>query len=400
MIIPGLGPPIGGEGTLIELHWSLSLPILILTTLQLIIAFTNLKFFHLLPHRGENGTTGLVSVLVPARNEEQNISKCLVSLSQQNYPELEILVLDDNSTDSTSSLIKSFAEFDSRIKLLTGEILPEGWIGKNWACHQLALAAKGKFLLFIDADTILSEDVIAASVKEIVHGNVQLLSVMPHRSASCLLERLLYPLVDWATFAWLPLKLAHWKQNAQMSATFGQFILFTRIAYTSIGGHQMVHNNPLDDFELGRLVKKRGFQWRLIRGKNWVRVLPYKGNKEAFLGISRSVFPALNYRVSFLLFLIMFSLFLIFLPLAILIDSVFSNGNDLPVIAISTVSVGNIFISWFIACREFNHSWVFSFCYPVSVAIMIMVGIYSFITYSSGSTYWKGRRLPGKRLRI
>ena len=342
----------------------------------------------------------MVSVLVPARNEEKNISKCLSSLSEQEYSELEILVLDDNSTDQTASLIELFAKSDSRFTLIKGKKLPDGWIGKNWACHQLSLAAKGEFLVFVDADAILAKGVISASVAEAVLENVQLLSVMPRRIASCVLERLLFPLIDWATFAWLPLKLAQWRQNAQMSATVGQFILFTRLAYNDIGGHKMVHDNPLDDFELGRLVKRRGFQWRLIRGKDWVSVLPYSGNKEAFQGVARSVFPALSYRVSFLVFLVMFCLVLIFLPLATVILNLFSNSSESPVLAMAAFSIANVFISWATACKEFNHNLILSLFYPLSAAIMLLVGLYSFATYSFGFTHWKGRRMPGRRLRF
>ena len=392
--------PTGGGNALIGLHWSFYLLILTLSIVPVLVTLTNLKYFRSLPHNSEKQTSGMVSVLVPARNEERNISKCLSSLSNQAYSELEILVLDDNSTDCTASLIESFVNSDLRFKLIKGKQLPDGWIGKNWACHQLSLAAKGEFLLFIDADTILSKGVVSASVAETVQGNVQLLSVMPRRMASCLLERLLLPLIDWATFAWLPLKLAEWHQNAQMSATFGQFVLFTRLAYSRIGGHKMVHDNPLDDFELGRLVKRQGFQWRLIRGKDWVSVLPYSGNKEAFRGISRSVFPALSYRLSFLVVLIMLCLVLIFLPLATVILGFFSNGNELPVIAMSALAIANILGSWVIACKEFNHNLILSMFYPLSTALMIAVGLYSFVTYSFGITYWKGRRMPGRRLRF
>ena len=107
-----------------------------------------------------------VSVLVPARNEEDGISDCLRALSIQTYDPIEILILDDRSTDRTAEIIKSFADSDPRIKMISGSEPPEGWLGKHWACDQLFQEANGDLLLFMDADTILSEGTVAASVHE------------------------------------------------------------------------------------------------------------------------------------------------------------------------------------------------------------------------------------------
>jgi glycosyltransferase involved in cell wall biosynthesis len=151
----------------------------------------------------------MVSVLIPARNEQENIGKCLEALLGQDYQPLEILVLDGRSTDRTLEIIWDCADNDSRVQIVDGEDLPPGWVGENWACHQLANTARGDFLLFIDADIILSLGTISAALHEAVTMHIDLLTVMPRRTAACIIERLLFPFMEWASFSWIPMKTAH-----------------------------------------------------------------------------------------------------------------------------------------------------------------------------------------------
>ena len=111
-------------------------------------------------------------------------------------------------------------------------------------------------------------------------------------------ERLIFPFIDWMSYCWMPMRTAHRSKNPHLSATFGQFIFFKREAYEFMGGHKAISDNPLDDFELGRLAKKVGLKWKLLKGTNQVRVLAYQGNRAAFRAISRSIFPVFYYRTS------------------------------------------------------------------------------------------------------
>ena len=135
-----------------------------------LIAFLNTRFLNRTsPYFSMNGDIDgvTVSILIPARNEENRISECLESLISQCNNVIEIIVLDDRSVDSTSEIVMGFSELDSRVKLMAGEELPSGWIGKHWACHQLSLVARGNYLLFIDADTVLGKDAVLLALKNI-----------------------------------------------------------------------------------------------------------------------------------------------------------------------------------------------------------------------------------------
>ena len=170
----------------------------------------------------------LVSVLLPARNEDGRIGQCLKALIAQDYTNLEIIVLNDRSNDKTVKVVESFVKENSGIKLIHGTEPPHGWIGKLWACHQLSLKATGDFLLFMDSDTILSPNTISAAVRNSIDANADLFTTIPQRMAKNLSERLMYPFIDWSLFCWIPLKLAQRTQSSLLSAGFGQFMLFKK----------------------------------------------------------------------------------------------------------------------------------------------------------------------------
>ncbi|MCL0031859.1 glycosyltransferase [Dehalococcoidia bacterium] len=337
----------------------------------------------------------LVSVLVPARNEETKIGLSLAALVLQRYTPMEILVLDDDSGDNTLEIIGSFEQRDDRIRVIKGKELPEGWIGKNWACHQLFNEAKGNYLLFVDADTILAPGAITASVHQARSQSADLLTVMPKRMAGCVAEKLMYPFLDWFLFSWLPMRAAHKRKNSYLSASFGQFMLFKKESYNKIGGHYSIWNNPLDDFSLGRMVKKSGLKWLLFSGAGSVDVLAGKGNVDAFMSISRSLFPAINY--SFMIFMLLFSLLfgMCFIPISTIVgfDKLSSPGSEF--VFISYISLSLIAISWVIVCKKFEHSIITVVFYPLCISLMFIAAWHSVIAYNLRLTTWKDRRLFG-----
>jgi chlorobactene glucosyltransferase len=177
-----------------------------------------------------------VSILVPARNEEANIEACIRSLLAQNYPDFEVLVLDDESEDRTFSLVAELSGADSQLRVFRGKPLPEGWLGKSWACAQLAGFARGKLLLFTDADTVHEPDTAASAVAALQSERADLLAVWPRLMAESLGEKLLVPLIPWSVFSILSLAVAHRLRFPALSAAIGQYLLFRRAAYFDIGG--------------------------------------------------------------------------------------------------------------------------------------------------------------------
>ena len=232
------------------------LGVTLLSTLLVYIAQSNLRNLKRLKIIPDQKEVDLVSILIPARNEYHNIRRCLDSLIKIDYSQLEILVLNDRSTDQTATLVEDYQTKDNRIKLLQGEELPSGWIGKHWACHQLSSIASGDLLLFVDADTVLGSQVIENAVAEVEKDKIDLLTLLPNRLRQSFVDKLIYPFIDWSILCFLPVKLAHVWKNPYLSFTFGQFMLFRKSAYLQIGGYEAIHNNILDDMELGRRIKR------------------------------------------------------------------------------------------------------------------------------------------------
>ena len=376
----------------------------VIATLVLLISAFNLKGLDSLgdsfARTIDQHPDRLVSILIPARNEERNIRQCLEALVTQNHKTLEILVLDDWSTDRTAQIIQEFAGSDPRVRMLTGTELPSGWTGKNWASHQLSQEATGEFLLFIDADTVLSVGTVSIALMNSINKAIDLLTIMPRRTSNCIAEQLIFPFMEWASFCWMPMRTAHESKNPHLSATFGPFMLFKRAAYEMIGGYEAIRSNSLDDFALGRNTKRQGLKWTLFEGINWVTILAYNGNIDVFKAVSRSIFPALYYRVSILVLLAMVVLGLGFLPLFTLMVGAMSYPEEKELLFVGMGLIGMVTIPWLIICLKFKHSLLFVPFYPLSIALMVAVALHSFLTYSLGFTRWKDRRIAGRRVRL
>jgi chlorobactene glucosyltransferase len=200
----------------------------------------------------------LVSVLIPARNEEENIETCLKSLQKQDYTNFEILVLDDNSKDRTAELVEKIAAKDDRIKLIKGAPLPEGWAGKPFACYQLAEKARGSWLLFVDADTTHAPHMLRSTLALAIELNSSMLSGFPRQMAESLPEKIAMPTLYFVIMSWFPLWWLHRSIGHRPSLTIGQFILFRREEYWHIGGHMAVRDKILEDVWLGVETVRHG----------------------------------------------------------------------------------------------------------------------------------------------
>jgi chlorobactene glucosyltransferase len=197
--------------------------------------------------------------LIPARNEEKNIGRCLDSVLNQDYPNFEVLVLDDNSTDRTAEIVKSTGEKDNRVQLIKGKPLPDGWAGKCFACHQLSQNALGSWLLFVDADTRSQPHMIRSTLQLAIMNNAAMLSGFPRQKLSGITEKIVIPILFYfVIMCWFPLWLFHsWKKPGPTLA-IGQFLLFKREDYQGIGGHESVKSRIMEDVWFGIEMHRLG----------------------------------------------------------------------------------------------------------------------------------------------
>jgi len=199
-----------------------------------------------------------ISVLVPARNEEANIEKCINSLQYQDYPEYEIIVLDDNSTDRTAAIVSHIQGTDPRVQLLHGSPLSEGWAGKPHACLQLARKARGSWLLFVDADTVHQPYMLRSVISIAVEENVSLLSGMPRQLTAGLTQKIVMPLMYFLLMSWFPVWFLNRTKKPWPTLAIGQFMLFPRHEYWKTGGHEAVKDRIIEDVWFGSEIKKAG----------------------------------------------------------------------------------------------------------------------------------------------
>ena len=236
-----------------------------------------------------------VSVLVPARNEEATIADCLKSLVHQDYPEFEILVLDDQSTDNTLAEIQQLAAQHAVIRVLHGDSAPpSGWNGKSYACHRLAEQACGDWLLFTDADTCHTPQSIAQGIEQALRFEVDLLSAMPRQITRSWSEHLMVPLImDFLPLLGVDLQ-SMWHGRSPHAIANGQYMLIRKTAYQAAGGHAAIRNALVDDFALVDHFMQNNLRLALVDGTEMVACQMYHNAGEVWHGFSKNIVLSLQ----------------------------------------------------------------------------------------------------------
>ena len=339
----------------------------------------------------QNNSDALVSVLIPARNEEINIKRCLYSLIDQSYKNLEIIVLDDDSDDQTYDVVKNISKNYESIKLVKGEAKTIGWTGKNWACNQLSKYANGDFLLFVDADTKLQKNTIAETVNEMNNNDIDLISLFPNRITNTVIDKIISVTIGWFIFSCLPIIFSN--KNPIFSSAFGQFLLFRKGAYFSIGGHESIKDKILDDFELGRLITKKWYNLNVLDGTERISTFSYSTEKEALEGLSKSIFPFFNNKlIPFLILLILF-LSMGLMPIFIMMGEFFGSKLTKSKEMIAYFIWGLLTLSWAISSYRSKQGLRYGILYPFITTLTAIVGIFSIITFLTKTVNWKNRNI-------
>ncbi len=288
--------------------------ILILLSLILVNLLNNIFYFskHRRLRNSKKNFYPFISILIPCRDEERNIKKCINSILIQDYPNFEIIAVDDASQDRTYSILKNFEKkFPDKIKVIKGKPLPNGWTGKNWACHQLSMLAKGEWLVFMDADTrFITPNVLSWVVNIAEKEKASLVSSIPSLETITLSERIILPVIHFAFYLLFPFRLMNKISDPRVSAAIGTFLMIKRKIYDKINGHSGIKNEIVDDMEMAKRVKKAGGKIVMLEGV--VKVRFYRNLKEIWNGFSKNSFGAFEYSVSFCLICLAFS-YVIFL---------------------------------------------------------------------------------------
>lgn len=314
--------------------WAALLFALLWHLLNTLILLKNRKDFRRFSYpESNNSNQGVrISVLIPARNEETNIQNLLNSLAAQSVNPFEIIVCDDHSSDATAAMVLNEQKSLPHLRLITSSEKPDGWMGKNWACHQLSQAAKGTHLLFTDADVQFMPALISEAEKHLkgtVHG---LLTVWPNQVVPTLAERAALTTMYFTLFSLLPSSYLHkkpfWmpsalylKYRSRFAAACGQFMLFTREAYRAAGGHEAVARSIVDDVELSKRVLEAGYSVEMFNGTGSVACRMYDSHAALFAGFRKNFFAGFNYNWPGFIAMALIHAIAWFLPLAGLFSS-------------------------------------------------------------------------------
>ena len=248
----------------------------------------------------------LVSILVPARNEAENVELCVRSLLGQDYPHFELVVLDDHSEDETLAILKNIAAQDSRLKVLCGEALPVEWLGKCFACQQLAAHAQGEYLLFTDADTTHQPGALTSVMAAMEEDDAAFLTLITGFEMKTWAEKLILPLIHFIAMVSFPFFLAEFFKKPFFSIGNGQFMLFRRDVYKAIGGHESVRSAMVEDIWLARRVKAAGFSLSIRDGSKAVSCRMYRDLRGIWEGFSKNLFAAVNFSLGGLIAVVLF----------------------------------------------------------------------------------------------
>jgi hypothetical protein len=312
------------------------------------------------------------SVLLPVRDEAHQIGFCLDALLRNDFHEL--LVLDDSSTDGTADVVRRIVDHDSRVRVLSGAALPDGWLGKPHACQQLADAATGDVLVFVDADVVLEPDAVAATVGLL--DELDLVSPYPRQEAPGA-NRLVQPLLQWSWLTFLPLRLAERSRRPSLSAANGQLLAVRRSTYERAGGHRAVRDQVVEDIALLRAVKAVGGVGGVADGTGIATTRMYESWDELVAGYTKSAWTV-PLPVAALL-----GVLYVVPPLAAL------RGSRAGALAYA-LGVGGRVVS---ARRTGGRVWPDALAHPVSIALLCWLTGRSHLARRRGSLVWKGRVL-------
>lgn len=262
--------------------------ILAFAGLQLLTAFLNYIFrANYSVYRTVNNE--LVTILIPARNEEKNIGNILNDISEQSYKSIEIIVIDDDSNDRTREIVLEKSLTDNRIKLIDAALTDSSWLGKNHACYQGASSAKGKYLLFLDADVRLGKDVVSEVLGYLEKSRSVFLSVFPKQVLINDGVRAVVPIMNYILLSLLPLFLVRYSRFTSMAAANGQLMLFNAEVYRAFEPHKKFKHEKAEDIRIARFLKKKKFNIACLTGNDDIKCRMYDNYNDAMDGFSKNV---------------------------------------------------------------------------------------------------------------
>ena len=338
---------------------------------------------------GRSHGVAAVSILIPARDEEDNIEQAVRSALASRGVDLEVIVMDDESTDSTVEIVNRIAAEDSRLRLEHAPALPPGWCGKTHACAKLSEHAKGDYLLFVDADVELDPEAARRMVAQLETTDTDLISSVPRQITGTLLERTIIPLIHFVLLGYLPLAGMRRRQDAAWAAGCGQLFMARHKAYLASGGHEAFQSRRHDGLWLPRVFRRAGFRTDLFDATDVAVCRMYDRDPELIQGFTKNATEGMATPAAIVPWTVLLfgGQVMPFLLLPFVDPTSGSTAARLVTIAVCLVMGTRLLLT-----LRFRQSWIGAILHPVGILLIVAIQWYALAQSFSGKTIaWKGR---------
>ena len=321
-----------------------------------------------------------VSIILPARNEERYIRRCIDSLIKQDYPNFEIVLVNDESSDKTLEIMNEYQNSYPDIKVLSVNRPNDDWIGKNWACYQGYLKSNGNLLLFTDADSYHSENTMSLAVQNINHYDLDAITIMPRLLSYDFFTKVTLPLLT--TFMhtkFSPLKVNN--EKSKLGYFFGSYFIIKRDTYEKVGTHESVKHEIIEDGALGKKVKEGNFKLRMVRGERYVQAIWARNSSDLSKAMDRLLIPMFKENrlkstlLSIALFFLMIFPFML-IPLSLTLSILHPNQLNFVILLFATMI---LFILMLTNLIQISYTLFFNKLYSLGFIIGALIIVSRFL---------------------
>ena len=353
-----------------------------------VVTAVNLAFFRV-PPPNRPAPPPKVSLLIPARDEEENIGDALRAALASEGVELEVVVLDDGSTDRTAGIVAAYMRDDAQLRLVAAPPLPRGWCGKQHACHVLAGHARHPLLVFADADVRLASDALMRIAGLLEHEGLDLASGFPEQQTGTLAEALIVPLIHVLLLGYLPIWLARRSRHPAFAAGCGQLMAVRGDAYRRAGGHAAIRNSRHDGLTLPCAFRRAGCATDLFDAANLARCRMYRGGREVWRGFAKNATEGMATPLALPVWTVLLGGGQV-LPFIVLVAALAAGAW--PAVAASAFAGACVYATRVALALRFRQSWLGALLHPLGIALLLALQWSALVAELRGRpAVWRGR---------